>query len=68
MRGMRSFGAVPTCSGWGFLHMERFRALGMTVLGERIDSQGWCAAFLEDGIFVSQPSTLGEDAPQGRIG
>ena len=25
-------------------------------------------AFLEDGILVSQPSPLGEGAPQGRIG
>ena len=24
--------------------------------------------FLEDGILVSQPSSLGEGAPQGRIG
>ncbi len=24
--------------------------------------------FLEDGILVSQPSPLGEGAPQGRIG
>ena len=43
-------------------------SLGMTVLGERIGSQGWCAAFLEDGILVSQPSPLGEGAPKGRIG
>ena len=43
-------------------------SLGMTALGERIGSQGWCAAFLEDGILVSQPSPLGEGAPQGRIG
>ena len=40
----------------------------MTVLGERIDSQGRCAACLEDGILASQPSPLGEGAPQGRIG
>ena len=32
----------------------------MTVFGERIGSQGWCAAFLEDGIPVSQPSPRGE--------
>ena len=68
MRGVRSFGLVPTCSGWGVSHIERFRPLRMTVLGERIGSQGWCAAFLEDGIPVSQPSPLGESAPQGRIG
>ena len=40
----------------------------MTVLGERIGSQGRRAVFLEDGILVSQPSPLGEGAPQGRIG
>ena len=39
----------------------------MTVLGERIGSQGWCATFLEDGILVSQPSPLGK-VPEGRIG
>ena len=38
MRDMRSFGSVPTCSGWG-AHMGRFRPLRMTVLGERIGSQ-----------------------------
>ena len=27
---MRSFGAVPTCSGWGS-HMGRFRSLRMTI-------------------------------------
>ena len=31
MRGMRSFGSVPTCSGWGFSHIERFRPLRMTI-------------------------------------
>ena len=36
--------------------------------GERMDSQGWCVAFLEDGILVSQPSPRGEGAPKGRIG
>ena len=35
----------------------------------RKDSQaGGIADFLKDGIPVSQPSTLGEGAPQGRIG
>ena len=38
MCGMRSFGSVPTCSGWGFLHIERFRPLRMTILGERMGS------------------------------
>ena len=31
MRGIRSFGSVPTCSGWGFSHIERFRPLRMTI-------------------------------------
>ncbi len=29
---------------------------------------GGFAAFLEEGILVSQPSPLGEGSPQGRIG
>ena len=29
---------------------------------------GGFAALLDDGIFVSQPSPLGEGAPKGRIG
>ena len=53
---------------WRQCNKDPSAALGMTVLGERIGSQGWCAAFLEDGILVSQPSPLGEGAPQGRIG
>jgi len=35
MRGVRSFDSVPTCSGWGFSHIERFRPLRMTIRGER---------------------------------
>ena len=31
-------------------------------------SGGGFAAFFRDGILVSQPSPLGEGAPQGRIG
>ena len=31
MRGIRSFGSVPTCSGWVFSHIERFRPLRMTI-------------------------------------
>ena len=38
MRGVRSFGSVPTCSGWGFSHIERFRPLRMTIREERMDS------------------------------
>ena len=28
---VRSFGAVPTCSGWGFSHIGRFSPLRMTI-------------------------------------
>ena len=36
----------------------------MTVLGERMDSQGRLRRlFLEDGNLVSQPSPLGEGGP-----
>ena len=61
MRGVRSFGSVSTCSGWGFSHIERFRPLRMT-----IREGGWShrlaasPPFLEDGILVSQPSPLGQ--------
>ena len=33
MYGVRSFGSVPTCSGWGFSHIERFRPFRMTIRG-----------------------------------
>ena len=125
MRGMRSFGSVLTCSGWGFSHIERFlsaqdvdtgerkgfhlgdtlRVLELSVLytirvgpwrraapksqdGSTRRCERLCeitrlppviptelerallygggfAAFLEDGNLVSQPSPLGEGAPQG---
>ena len=53
---------------WRQCNKDPSAALGMTVLGEWIGSQGWCADFLKDGILVSQPSPQGEGAPQGRIG
>ena len=31
MCGMRSFGSVLTCSGWGFSHIGRFSPLRMTI-------------------------------------
>ena len=42
----------------------RVQGSGFKVQGSR----GGFAAFLEEGILVSQPSPLGEGAPQGRIG
>ena len=38
MRGVRSFDSVPTCSGWGFSHIERFSPLRMTIRGEQMGS------------------------------
>ena len=45
---------------WRQCNKDPSAALGMTVLGERIGSQGRRAVFLEEGILVSQPSPLGE--------
>ena len=51
-----------------------FAFIWFKVQGSRFRVQGsglsWrlCRLFLEDGILVSQPSPLGEGAPQGRIG
>ena len=42
----------------------RVQGSGFKVQGSR----GGFAAFLEDGILVSQPSPLGEGARKGRIG
>ena len=33
MYGVRSFGSVLTCSGWGFSHRELFRPFRMTIRG-----------------------------------
>ena len=42
---------------------------GFRVQGSRFRVQVAASPpFLEDGILVSQPSPLGEGAPQGRIG
>ena len=35
MRGMRYFGSVPTCSGWGFSHIGRFLSAQDDDTGER---------------------------------
>ena len=52
--------------GWIKVQGSGFWVLGsgFWVLG----SGGGFAAFLEDGILVSQPSPLGKGAPKGRIG
>ena len=54
---------------WRQCNKDPSAVLGMTVLGEQIDSQGRLRRFfLEDGNLASQPSPRGEGAPQGRIG
>ena len=40
MCGMRSFGSVLTCFGWGFSRIGRFPPLRMTIRGERVVSRG----------------------------
>ena len=52
MRGMRSFGSVPTCSGWFFSHIGRFSPLRMTIRGERMGSH------LGDMLRVLEPAVL----------
>ena len=51
MCGMRSFGSVPTCSGWGFSHIERFRPLRMTIRGRM-------GSHLGDTLHVSELAVL----------
>ena len=46
MRGMRSFGSVLTCSGWGFSHIERFPPLRMT-----IRESGWALIWVIRCVF-----------------
>ena len=58
MRGMRSFGSVPTCSGWGFSHIERFRPLRMTIRGERKGSHlGDMLRVLESAVLYYDTSS-----------
>uniref|UniRef100_UPI003FEE0F41 hypothetical protein n=1 Tax=Dialister sp. TaxID=1955814 RepID=UPI003FEE0F41 len=56
-----SFGSGFRVQGSRF----KVQGSGFKVQGSR---GGFAAFFLEDGILVSQPSPLGEGAPQGRIG
>ena len=50
---------------FAFICFHLVQGSGFRVQGSR---GGFAAFFLEDGILVSQPSPLGEGAPQGRIG
>ena len=51
-----------------FTHRAFSSAQDDDTRGLMFSQAGGIAAFLEDGIPVSQPSPLGEGAPQGRIG
>ena len=51
-----------------FTHRAFSSAQDDDTRGRMVSPAGGIAACLEDGILVSQPSPLGEGAPQGRIG
>ena len=61
----RSDGLAPSRNALPPLFTLLSFGSGFKVKGSR---GGFAAFFLEDGILVSQPSPLGEGAPQGRIG
>ena len=53
MCGMRSFDSVPTCSGWGFSHIGRFRPLRMTIRGaDGLSSGRYVACFGTSGVIL----------------
>ena len=51
-----------------FTHRAFSSAQDDDTRGRMVSQAGGIADFLEDGNLVSQPSPLGEGAPQGRIG
>ena len=57
MCGMRSFGSVPTCSGWGFSHIERFRPLRMTIRGRMGSYLGDMLRVLELAVLYYDTSS-----------
>ena len=65
MRGMRSFGLVPTCSGGSFSHIERFRPFRMTIRGSgRVFSGRYVACFGTIGVIYDTSRTLETEVPQ----
>ena len=65
MRGVRSFGSVPTCSGWGFSNMGRFRPLRMTIRGSgRVFSGRYVACFGTIGVIYDTSRPLETEVPQ----
>ena len=65
MRGMRSFGSVPTCSGWGFSHIERFRPFRMTIRGSRrVFIWRYVACFGTIGVIYDTSRPLETEVPQ----
>ena len=61
MRGVRSFGSVSTCSGWGFSHIERFRPLRMT-----IREGGWSHRLAVSPFFRGWYSRIAAFPSRGR--
>ena len=65
MRGIRSFGSVPTCSGWGFSHIERFRPFRMTIRGSgRVFIWRYVACFGTIGVIYDTSRPLETEVPQ----
>ena len=71
MRDMRFFGSVPTCSGWGFSPMGRFRPLRMTIRESgRVFIWEICCVFWELAVLyydTSRPLEKGRAEGAGWI-
>ena len=67
MYGVRSFGSVPTCFGWGFSHIERFRPFRMTIRGgeEGFSSGRYVACFGTIGVIYDTSRPLEKGRAEG---
>ena len=66
MYGVKSFGSVPTCSGWGFSHMGRFRPFRMTIRGaEGFSSGRYVACFGTIGVIYDTSSPVEKGRAKG---
>ena len=67
MCGMRSFGSVPTCSGWGGSHIGRFSPLRMTIReGGRALIWEICCVFWELAVlYYNTSSSLAKGRAKG---
>ena len=67
MYGVRSFGSVLPCSGWGFSHIERFRPLRMTIRGgaDGLSSGRYVACFGTSGVIYDTSRPLEKGRAKG---